>query len=132
VFSHSPFRKPDPSAPALACALYDLQYVGVNPPTHDLVYFLGTSVSSSLLGSSEERELLDFYFAELSASLPTGVSYPRKVFDAHWKLSIVDWVRFMAGWGFWGNDRWATKRAKEIVQGWETGGFESLLQTLNA
>jgi hypothetical protein len=132
VFSHSPFRKPDPSAPALACALYDLQYVGVNPPTHDLVYFLGTSVSNSLLGSGGERDILDYYFGELSASLPAGVSYPRKLFVAHWKLSIVDWVRFMAGWGFWGNDRWATKRAKEIVQGWETGGFESLLQTLNA
>jgi thiamine kinase-like enzyme len=132
VFSQVPFRKPSSDALPLTCALYDLQYVGVNPPTHDLVYFLGTSVSSPLINSAEnERELLDFYFAELSASLPAGVSYPRPVFDAHWDLSVVDWVRFMAGWGYWGNDQWATRRAKEIVQGWGAGGFTCLRDALS-
>jgi thiamine kinase-like enzyme len=132
VFSHPPFRKPDGGASTLSCALYDLQYVGVNPPTHDLVYFLGTSVSSSLLTTSGEKDLLDFYFTELSAGLPQGANYSRAAFDADWSLSIVDWVRFMAGWGFWGNDWWAIRRAKEVVADWECGGFTSLLSMLEA
>ena len=42
----------------------------------------------------------------------------------HWELSILDWYRFMAGWGFWGNDRWVERRAKEIV---ESGRVERLV-----
>ena len=33
-----------------------------------------------------------------------------------WELSILDWYRFMAGWGFWGNDGWVERRARGIVE----------------
>jgi hypothetical protein len=131
VFSHPPFRKPDESQPLL-CALYDMQYVGINPPTHVLVYFLGTSVSSSLLAPAGEQQLLDYYYQELARLLPAESTYSRAVFDAHWELSIVDWVRFMAGWGYWGNDRWAIRRAREVTQRWEAGGWSTLLNVLVA
>jgi hypothetical protein len=131
VFSHPPFRKPGLSSPPLACALYDFQYIGVNPPTHDIVYFLGTSVSSSLLTPQGEKDLLDYYFSELMERLPKDDGYTQTIFQAQWELSIVDWVRFMAGWGFWGNDRWATRRAKEIVGGWESGKWQSLINALH-
>lgn len=112
-------------------------------PTHDLVYFLGTSVQSSLLKTEEdERALLKIWLGVFHstshASLPghhpqtfrksgelekedtysdasIGAEYDWETLWRHWELSILDWYRFMAGWGFWGNDRWAERRAKEIV-----------------
>jgi hypothetical protein len=32
-----------------------------------------------------------------------------------YQLAILDWVRFMAGWGVWGNYDWAISKATEIV-----------------
>ena len=109
----------------LQCALYDLQYVGLGLPTLDLVYFLGTSVESKLLKSlADERELLQDYFQELQRAAEADASeYTFDKFWMHWELAIVDWCRFMAGWGFWGNDRWVERRAKEIVARWNKDGF---------
>jgi hypothetical protein len=134
LFSKPPFRSPSSDGTPLLCALYDLQYVGRGPPTHDLVYFLGTSVDPRLLapGPEGERSLLDFYYTEISLRLPAGVVYPREVFDAQWALSVVDWTRFMAGWGYWGNSDWARRRAEGIVQQWEKGEWEKLLNTIGA
>ncbi|KAI0076456.1 hypothetical protein K474DRAFT_1662982 [Panus rudis PR-1116 ss-1] len=115
----------------LRCALYDFQYVGLGLPASDLVYFLGTSIQSSLLNQlPSETELLRHYHDRLILVIrgrggddkDTEV-YPFDVFWRHWELAIVDWYRFMAGWGFWGNDRWVEKRAKEIVNEWEKDGF---------
>ncbi len=131
----------------LRCALYDFQYVGLNLPTHDLVYFLGTSVQLSLLKTEEdERALLRVWldaFASYSRA-HQGDTEPDSTrtngelnggnishvydFDTlwrHWELSILDWYRFMAGWGFWGNDRWVERRAREIV---ESRRVEKLVQ----
>lgn len=135
VFNLDPYPRrgkkftPATSDEPLRCALYDLQYVGLGLPVHDLVYFLGTSVESKLLKSVEdEKSLLQDYFAKFKESVaPSGlnstVDYSFDVFWTHWELSIVDWYRFMAGWGFWGNDRWAERRAKEIVGRWQKSGF---------
>lgn len=124
VFSHPPYRRPSPiSASALQCALYDLQYVGLGVPTHDLIYFLGTSVDPSLLSPPGEASLLDFYYTSLTEAL-SDRSYTKEGFLRHWKLSVVDWYRFMAGWGFWGNDDWVERRAKEIVEAWTTGAWD--------
>ncbi|EKM55030.1 uncharacterized protein PHACADRAFT_142873 [Phanerochaete carnosa HHB-10118-sp] len=116
---------------ALCCALYDFQYVGLGLSTLDLVYFLGTSVEPKLLRSlADEREILQEYFdrfQEVAAREPAdGSEYTFDKFWAHWELSIVDWCRFMAGWGFWGNDRWVERRAKGIVESWDTSDFPFL------
>ncbi|KAL4248865.1 Protein kinase-like domain superfamily protein [Abortiporus biennis] len=121
----------------LRCALYDFQYVGLGLPVHDLVYFLGTSIESSLLKSpSSEMELLKFYHAAFLEGInethvtvakgPGEIVYPFEVLLKHWDLAIVDWYRFMAGWGFWGNDVWVTRRAKDIVRKWEKEPDKSL------
>ncbi|GJE96415.1 hypothetical protein PsYK624_126120 [Phanerochaete sordida] len=133
VFNSAPYARRGGKAQSsadipLRCALYDLQYVGLGLPTLDLVYFLGTSVESKLLRSlAEERELLQEYFAafqEAAAQAPTsGPEYTFEKFWTHWELAIVDWYRFMAGWGFWGNDRWIERRAKAIVESWNSSGF---------
>lgn len=127
VFSRDPYPRrgnktiTSGSDEPLRCALYDLQYVGLGLPSYDLVYFLGTSVESKLLKSVEdEKSLLRDYFEKFQEVVaPNSVTdYNFDDFWTHWELAIVDWYRFMAGWGCWGNDRWAERRAKEIIDKW--------------
>lgn len=110
-----------------ACAFVDFQYVGSGPPTLDLMYFIGTSIEERLLRGDGEQTLLRQYFDALRGNLglhPGSVDeYSYEHFLRQWDLAIVDWYRFMAGWGFWGNDRWIARRAREIVQRWERDGF---------
>lgn len=108
----------------LRCALYDFQYVGLGLPSHDLVYFLGTSADRILLSPANEKNLLEIYHAAFLDTIRVvhpheSREFPFERFLRHWELSIVDWYRFMAGWGFWGNASWVERRAKEIVAGWE-------------
>ncbi|KIM23724.1 hypothetical protein M408DRAFT_76999 [Serendipita vermifera MAFF 305830] len=120
------------------CALYDFQYVGIGLVTRDLVKFLGTSVQSGLLRTLEqEKELLRAYHADLMQSVGlrpesrrlaqemaiTNIEYDFSDFWGHWELALVDWCRFMAGWGSWGNSSWVERRAKEIVSQWDKTGF---------
>jgi len=119
------------------CALYDFQYAGVGLVTRDLVYFLGTTTQSRLLIEVEgEKELLRAYHADLMHIVGSRQEPPNEVHDdestteysfsrlwGHWELAIVDWCRFMAGWGFWGNGKWVERRAKQIVSSWDTSGF---------
>ncbi|KAI0705921.1 kinase-like domain-containing protein [Cytidiella melzeri] len=92
-----------PSAHPIRCALYDLQYVGLGLPTHDLVYFLGTSVQASLLGGVEqEKEMLKAWLEAFRSCNVENVEDEQLEYDfdtlwRHWELSIVDWCRFMAG-----------------------------------
>lgn len=47
----------------------------------------------------------------LEASFPTE----NDVKDMY-ELCLLDYVRFMAGWGFWGNDRYARQRATSLLR----------------
>ncbi|KAJ3475985.1 hypothetical protein NLI96_g11467 [Meripilus lineatus] len=117
-------QQEDETSVPLQCALYDFQYVGLGLPVHDLIYFIGTSASRTLLTPTSERILLEWYHATLLTTLrkthndPSQV-YPFDRFLRHWDLAIVDWYRFMAGWGFWGNANWVERRAREVVTVWE-------------
>jgi len=72
-----------------------------------------------------EAEVLDYYHQQLhkhlAARSPGGGggggegSYTRQVMKRHFELALLDYVRFMAGWGFWGNAGWAQRRAKDIL-----------------
>lgn len=123
------FSKLSSSTPK-RCALYDFQYVGVGAVTRDLVYFLGTSVQGNLLRRiDQEKELLQSYHNTLTRTIGqfedrSSLEYTFDKLWKHWELAIVDWYRFMAGWGFWGNDSWIEKRAREIVTGWEERGID--------
>ncbi|KZV98018.1 hypothetical protein EXIGLDRAFT_832467 [Exidia glandulosa HHB12029] len=112
-------------APDGRVAFYDFQYVGSGSPAVDVVCLLAKSVQVGLLEGEGESELLRFYFDALSRNLPDRVHYPWKAFARAVDLAIVDWCRFMAGWGFWGNDRWVLRRARGIVKGWNDGGFDA-------
>lgn len=129
VFNRDPYahrrgkQKVQPASQEdIQCALYDFQYVGLGLGTLDLVYFLATTTESNLL--SAETELLLLYHSHFLAGLPSQSDlsnvYPFDTFINHWELAVVDWYRFMAGWGFWGNDDWITKRAEEILSKWNS------------
>ena len=81
------------------CALYDFQYVGEGYPTVDLVYFLTSSVDSSLVDDMED-EMLKFYYDCLMENLDgrdDGFTYD--IFIHLYEIAILDYARFMAGWG---------------------------------
>ncbi|KAL7274821.1 hypothetical protein RUND412_002252 [Rhizina undulata] len=109
------------------CAFYDFQYFGAGLGVQDLAYFLGTAVDGRLLGKSEER-LLKYYFEELKEALrrlgkgDCG-EYTWEIFWEQWEWALVDWMRFMASWGCWGNSSWIERRVKKIVERWEEEGM---------
>ncbi|KAK6497534.1 hypothetical protein TWF481_011940 [Arthrobotrys musiformis] len=110
-------------------ALYDFQYLGLAPPTVDLIYFLGTTVHRSLLPSLPS--LLQFYYSSLKdfyfqthdgKNLEEETGYSYEILLQQWDLAAVDWMRFMAGWGVWGNWRWVREQAQAAVKKWEDEG----------
>lgn len=42
-------------------------------------------------------------------------AYTFEALQADWQLAVCDYVRFMAGWGFWGNTSWASARCRECL-----------------
>jgi hypothetical protein len=123
------------------CAFYDFQYTGVGLVTRDLVCLLAKSVQVALIGHIEQEEkLLRVYHSELlriiasrrnegqaTGNSPNGEfgEYKFETFWRHWELTIVDWCRFMAGWGFWGNEKWVKRRAREIASRWDEHTFNN-------
>lgn len=54
------------------------------------------------------------YLAQFEKSPVTG--YPYELLVRHFELCLVDYVRFMAGWGMWGNTEYAEQRTLEILE----------------
>ncbi|RPB18359.1 hypothetical protein L211DRAFT_764789, partial [Terfezia boudieri ATCC MYA-4762] len=87
-------------------ALYDFQYVGHGLGAVDLVYFLATSVG---LYRTEMVYWQRYYYDEVVAAveelgLEGGVrGWTWDVFRRQFNWAVVDWCRFGAGWGGWGN-----------------------------
>ncbi|KAK6524869.1 hypothetical protein TWF281_011770 [Arthrobotrys megalospora] len=129
IFLSSNPKKSTNNQEEVKAALYDFQYCGIATPAVDLVYFIGTTVDRRLLGDLDQ--LLRTYYDELSRAYEivhdgkkleeeTGYSYD--ALREQWDIAVVDWMRFMAGWGFWGNWRWVRECAKAAVKKWEDEG----------
>jgi hypothetical protein len=43
-------------------------------------------------------------------------NYDWEVFVKHWEAALVDWCRFQASWGFWGNTEWLEARVRSILK----------------
>ena len=106
---------------AVAAAAFDFQYVGRGVGARDVAYLLSSAGGA---GDNEEG-LLSFYLDALLAALarrgadPAG--YDAGVLRAHYDLACADFVRFMAGWGWWGggSDRAAAtarRVAREVLK----------------
>lgn len=111
-------------------AFYDFQYVGLGLGVCDLAKLITCSVPPSMLGFDRsceqvipmlegEERLLRSYLEELQRA--SGLSYDWEVFLRHWETALVDWLRFQASWGFWGNTEWLEGRVRSILgdDGWK-------------
>lgn len=110
------------SADGRAAAAYDFQYVGFGLGAKDVAYLLVSSVDESLLSdAASERALLSHYGATLRARLralgkrEAAERYTDEIIAVHYDLAILDYCRFMAGWGFWGAADYAAARARSAL-----------------
>ncbi|ROW16734.1 hypothetical protein VPNG_01457 [Cytospora leucostoma] len=112
-------------------AFYDFQYVGLGLGVCDLAKLFTCSVPAALLGFDRrdgdvipmlegEERLLRAYMEELQRA--SGLTYSWEVLTRHWETALVDWLRFQASWGFWGNTDWLEGRVRSILtdKGWKT------------
>jgi len=115
------------------CCAYDFQYCGGGLGAKDVAYLLCSSVSAAVVGRYC-KELLHHYHAELTSRLRSririsGISnnntfngeaaaeeYTLDVLEYHFRLCIADFVRFMNGWGYWGNSSWASSIAAKFLK----------------
>jgi hypothetical protein len=132
------------SASGEEVAFYDFQYVGLGLGVCDLAKFFTCSVPLSMLLSllpssispstststspyefphalpmqSGEAALLHQYLSNLRKV--SQQEYQWEIFIRHWETALVDWLRFQASWGFWGNTGWLEARVRWILrdEGW--------------
>lgn len=105
------------------CAAYDFQYTGEGLGVRDVAYMFASSVDdSNLLGSKvADCDLLQYYHDKLLQELKrhgkatAADNYSFEVMFAQYELCLVDYLRFMAGWGMWGNVRYVRERCKHIL-----------------
>ncbi|KAJ5812250.1 hypothetical protein N7474_008551 [Penicillium riverlandense] len=116
-------------------AFFDFQYVGLGLGVCDLAKLFTCSVPLHMLVDDAwreheplpekltmregERGLLARYRAHLLRNQEES-KYEWDTFRRHWETALVDWCRFQASWGFWGNTEWLEARVRSILsnQGW--------------
>ncbi|KAJ5881717.1 uncharacterized protein N7529_000389 [Penicillium soppii] len=104
-------------------AFFDFQYVGLGLGVCDLAKLFTCSVPLHLLTDDlpekltmqdGERKLLERYRTTLLQGQDAAM-YEWETFKRHWETSLVDWCRFQASWGFWGNTEWLEARVRSIL-----------------
>ncbi|RMY20132.1 hypothetical protein D0867_04216 [Hortaea werneckii] len=108
-----------------AVAFFDFQYVGMGLAVCDLAKLFTCSVPMHMLTTESlsgdvalamtdgERGLLQRYQRTISSV--SGKEYPWRELEIHWSTALVDWLRFQASWGFWGNTTWLEARVRHIL-----------------
>lgn len=102
------------------CAAYDFQYTGEGLGVRDVAYLFASSLDEDTV-VDWEQQLLQYYHSKLLKGLrmhdkaTAADSYSLEVMTAQYELCLLDYVRFMAGWGMWGNAAWASRRCKNIM-----------------
>ncbi|KAJ5670653.1 uncharacterized protein N7477_006016 [Penicillium maclennaniae] len=107
-------------------AFFDFQYVGLGLGVCDLAKLFTCSVPLHMLTDSKEsmpeqlamgepeRKLLAWYRKSLLQNEDSDL-YDWEIFKRHWETALVDWCRFQASWGFWGNTEWLEARVRSIL-----------------
>ena len=123
-------------------AFFDFQYVGLGLGVCDLAKLFTCSVPLHMLvdgnGSlpaqlsmcDAERALLERYRMSLLQDEESEESelYEWEAFKRHWETALVDWCRFQASWGFWGNTEWLGARVRSILndQEWRDWLYQNI------
>jgi hypothetical protein len=119
-------------------AFYDFQYTGLGLGVCDLAKFFTCSVPVSMLVADRhipqelpmqegERQMLQRYWKRLREV--GKQEYGWSIFVRHWETALVDWLRFQASWGFWGNTEWLEARVRSILKDQEWRG--ALISNVN-
>lgn len=106
-------------------AFYDFQYTGLGLGVCDLAKLFTCSIPLSILVADKniphelpmqdgEKALLRRYWEKLRKM--GKKDYDWKIFVLHWEVALVDWLRFQASWGFWGNTEWLEARVRSILK----------------
>ncbi|KAJ3272540.1 hypothetical protein HDV01_005492 [Terramyces sp. JEL0728] len=103
---HGDFKSENIQFNDSSCVVYDYQYAGSGLGAQDVCYLL----TSSARDTNSIDKLLAFYFSELTID---GYTYDQFLQD--FDLCLLDYIRFMDGWGYWGNSRWAVVRTRELL-----------------
>jgi hypothetical protein len=104
---------------------YDFQYVGLGLGVCDLAKLFTCSVPLDMLVDDRpvprelamaagEKKMLERYLARLQRE--SGKTYEWEIFVNHWEMALVDWLRFQASWGFWGNTEWLESRVRFVLK----------------
>ena len=82
----------------------------------DVAKLLACSVQRRVL-AQHEASLLHHYHSALVERLSAeqAAAYTFNIFMDHFELSVADFVRFMAGWGFWGETAWADRKTEAVL-----------------
>ncbi|OAR01240.1 hypothetical protein LLEC1_04520, partial [Akanthomyces lecanii] len=110
-------------------AFFDFQYVGLGLGVSDLAKLFTCSVPLHMLVNLSsplpdtiamqegELELLIQYHQLLTQHEKIdGTRYDFVDLQRHWETALVDWCRFQASWGFWGNTSWLQGRVRSILR----------------
>ncbi|KAL7941891.1 Ecdysteroid kinase domain-containing protein [Trichoderma barbatum] len=112
---------------------FDFQYAGIGLGVCDLAKLFTCSVPMNMLTNHDsipinmrldecEKDLLKHYWTVLMENRSDSKipSYEWDDFLRHWETALVDWCRFQASWGFWGNTEWLEARVRCITKdgGW--------------
>ncbi|KAM3419171.1 hypothetical protein BST61_g5115 [Cercospora zeina] len=127
-------------------AFFDFQYVGLGCGLSDLAKLFTCSVPEGLLHERKggdglpntlpmgqgEKALLDSYRKAFEKA--SGKSYPWSLFLMHWQTALIDWLRFQASWGFWGNTEWLEARCRSMLvdkewMDWLSGSYHVMWPT---
>jgi hypothetical protein len=107
-------------------AFFDFQYVGLGLGVCDLAKLFTCSVPMDMLMDVNEplpeklamrdgeKRLLERYRTTLIRGQDASF-YEWETFKRHWETALVDWCRFQASWGFWGNTEWLEARVRSIL-----------------
>ncbi|PRW55934.1 choline kinase [Chlorella sorokiniana] len=139
LFSDPSGGKSSGSGSELEVAAYDFQYVGSGSGMKDVAYLFASGVQARLVQQpAGEEALLRYYHAQLMEGLrelagsssqgqqaavigdPAAAAealqqYSYEAMFGDYQVALCDYVRWMAGWGFWGNSSWAQARARQFL-----------------
>lgn len=113
-----------------AVCFFDFQYVGLGFGVCDLAKLFTCSVPLDMLTDRPsiphememdhgEQALLYLYHETLLNRRPAEkepLDYSWETLIRHWECALVDWCRFQASWGFWGNTEWLEGRVRHILK----------------
>ncbi|KAJ5355630.1 hypothetical protein N7517_010239 [Penicillium concentricum] len=123
-------------------AFFDFQYVGLGLGVCDLAKLFTCSVPLHMLVDDNgslpeqlsmcdgERGLLERYRKTLQDEDSQLCDW--ETFKRHWETALVDWCRFQASWGFWGNTEWLEARVRSILndQEWRDWLYQNIRSRL--